>query len=108
MTCQEAWTAYLRESGEFGGNAEKTLIDKRQTWDRLFAHTIGESLLTDVTFLELADIVDPLKTKGRRTAFNNAVRYVKKFFHGGGRIGSSHWAVGFTGSTAQDRKAEHA
>lgn len=80
MTCQEAWTVYIRESGEAGGNAERTLIDKGQTWDRLFAPTIGERVLTDVTFLELADIVDPLKAKGKRAAFNNAVRYVKRFF----------------------------
>lgn len=80
MTCQEAWTIHLQEAQAAGDNTDRTLIDKRQTWDRLFASAIGEKLLTDVTYLELADIVDPLKAVGKRAAFNNAVRYVKRFF----------------------------
>ncbi|MYL98429.1 tyrosine-type recombinase/integrase [Novosphingobium sp. FGD1] len=80
MTCQEAWDIYVHEAEATEENAERTLIDKRQTWNRLFASAIGEKLLTDITYLELADIVDPIKSAGKRAAFNNAVRYVKRFF----------------------------
>lgn len=80
LTCQEAWDLHIAEALSSGKNVEKTLTDKRQTWDRLFAEPIGNKALTEVTYLELADLVEPLRSVGKRAAFNNAVRYIKRFF----------------------------
>ncbi len=80
MTCQEAWDLYLEASEGAGRNAARTVTDKRQTWMRLFAEQIGVKLLTEVTYRELAEIVEPLRTEGKIAAFNNAVRYIRRFF----------------------------
>lgn len=80
MTCQQAWDLYLETPEGGGRNAARTLTDKRQTWIRLFADQIGHKLLTDVTYRELAAIVEPLRTNGKIAAFNNAVRYIRRYF----------------------------
>lgn len=80
MTCQQAWDLYLETPEGGGRNAPRTLTDKRHTWARLFADQIGHKLLTDVTYRELAAIVEPLRTKGKIAAFNNSVRYIRRYF----------------------------
>lgn len=78
MSCQEAWDIYMVSIK--GENAATTIADKGHVWRRIFATTIGPKLLTEVTYLELADLVAPLRDMGKVAAFNNTVRYIKRFF----------------------------